>query len=86
MQLKLHATIVARTLFRGWRSPIISKLIGRAIKRISPSPPEKSTHLSTKTMYAFFQLNPPSAEEIHLRWMKSLRDEIPLTRDEIGRI
>jgi len=26
----------------------------------------------------FFQLNPPSAEEIHLRWMKSLRDEIPL--------
>ena len=28
----------------------------------------------------FFQLNPPMAEEIHLRWMKSLRDEIPLTR------
>ena len=26
----------------------------------------------------FFQLNPPLAEEIHLRWMKSLRDEIPL--------
>ena len=26
----------------------------------------------------FFQLNPPAAEEIHLRWMKSLRDEIPL--------
>ena len=26
----------------------------------------------------FFQLNPPMAEEIHLRWMKSLRDEIPL--------
>ena len=25
-----------------------------------------------------FQLNPPPAEEIHLRWMKSLRDEIPL--------
>jgi hypothetical protein len=26
----------------------------------------------------FFQRNPPPAEEIHLRWMKSLRDEIPL--------
>ena len=26
----------------------------------------------------FFQLNPPVAEEIHLRWMKSLRDEICL--------
>jgi len=28
----------------------------------------------------FFQLNPPLAEEIHLRWMKSLRDEIRLRR------
>jgi len=26
----------------------------------------------------FFQLNPSSAEEIHLRWMKSLCDEICL--------
>ena len=26
----------------------------------------------------FFQLNPPLAGEIHLRWMKSLRDEIPI--------
>ena len=26
------------------------------------------------------QLNPPMAEEIHLRWMKSLRDEILLRR------
>ena len=26
----------------------------------------------------FFQLNPPSAGETHLRWMKSLRDEISL--------
>ena len=31
----------------------------------------------------FFQLNPPLAEEIHLWWMKSLRDEIPL-RGEMG--
>ena len=30
----------------------------------------------------FFQLNPPLAEEIHLRWMKSLRDEIRLRRDK----
>jgi hypothetical protein len=29
----------------------------------------------------FFQLNPPMAEEIHLRWMKSLCDEIRLRRD-----
>ena len=36
--------------------------------------PEKSTCESK----CFFQRNPPVAEEIHLRWMKSLRDEIPL--------
>jgi hypothetical protein len=30
----------------------------------------------------FFQLNPPLAEEIYLRWMKSLRDEIPLRGDK----
>jgi len=32
----------------------------------------------------FFQLNPPVAEEIHLRWMKSLRDEICLTAGDGG--
>ena len=32
----------------------------------------------------FFQLNPPLAEEIHLRWMKSLRDEIPLRGKKRG--
>ena len=42
--------------------------------RIHPLPPEKSTCESK----CFFQRNPPAAEEIHLRWMKSLRDEIPL--------
>jgi hypothetical protein len=31
-----------------------------------------------------FQLNPPPAEEIHLRWVKSLRDEIPLRGDKEG--
>ena len=31
-----------------------------------------------------FQLNPPPAEEIHLRWMKSLRDEIPLRGNKGG--
>ncbi|MBP3321843.1 MAG: hypothetical protein J6M12_05780, partial [Clostridia bacterium] len=30
----------------------------------------------------FFQLNPPVAEEINLRWMKSLRDEICLAACE----
>ena len=42
--------------------------------------PEKSTCESK----CFFQLNPPTAEEIHLRWMKSLRDEIPLCGDRKG--
>ena len=32
----------------------------------------------------FLQLNPPPAGEIHLRWMKSLRDEIPLRGDRRG--
>ena len=32
----------------------------------------------------FFQLNPPVAGEIHLRWMKSLRDEIPLRGERRG--
>ena len=31
-----------------------------------------------------FQLNPPPAEEIHPRWMKSLRDEIPLRGNKGG--
>ena len=31
-----------------------------------------------------FQLNPPPAEEIHLRWMKSLRDEIQLRGNKRG--
>ena len=30
------------------------------------------------------KLNPPMAEEIHLRWMKSLRDEICLTAGDGG--
>ncbi len=34
----------------------------------------------------FFQLNPPLAEEIHLRWMKSLRDEILLCKIKERRI
>jgi len=32
----------------------------------------------------FFQLNPPAAEEIHLRWMKSLCDEICLAAGDGG--
>ena len=38
-----------------------------SLVRIQLSQPEKSTCASK----CFFQLNPPSAEEIHLRWMKS---------------
>jgi len=36
-------------------------------------------------LQVLFQLNPPMAEEIHLRWMKSLRDEICLAAEEISR-
>jgi hypothetical protein len=32
----------------------------------------------------FLQLNPPTAEEIRLRWMKSLRDEICLAAGDAG--
>ena len=45
------------------------------------------THVTEKSTCAskcFFQLNPPLAEEIHLRWMKSLRDEICLTAGDGG--
>ena len=42
--------------------------------------PEKSTCESK----CFFQRNPPAAEEIHLRWMKSLRDEICLAAGDGG--
>ena len=48
--------------------------------RIRPLRPEKSTCLRK----CFFQLNPPMTEEIHLRWMKSLRDEICLTAGDKG--
>ncbi len=51
--------------------------------QISPSPPEKSTHLSTRqcvlfsTKSAFVGINP-------LSWMKSLRDEILLRKVKGG--
>jgi len=45
------------------------------------APPEK---IPSATQMGFFQLNPPSAEEIHLRWMKSLRDEICLAAGDGG--
>ena len=45
------------------------------------------THVTAKNTCAsrcFLQLNPPMAEEIHLRWMKSLRDEICLSAGDGG--
>ncbi|MBO5052292.1 MAG: hypothetical protein J6D31_08860 [Clostridia bacterium] len=42
--------------------------------------PEKTTGFDL----SFFQLNPPPAEEIHLWWMKSLRDEICLAAGDGG--
>ena len=46
--------------------------------------------ISLKTLvfikFCFLQLNPPSSEEIHLRWMKSLRVEICLAAGYGGQI
>jgi hypothetical protein len=39
---------------------------------------------ASQRLALFFQLNPPMAEEIHLRWMKSLRDEILLRKVKGG--
>ena len=58
----------------GQRGQTVNLLSLTSVVRIHPLPPEKSTCESK----CFFQRNPPAAEEIHLRWMKSLRDEIPL--------
>ena len=41
--------------------------------------PEKSTHCLGRQC-VLFSTKSAFAEEIHLRWMKSLCDEIPLTR------
>ena len=54
-------------------------------KRSYPSTPARKKHTFVyQDNVCFFQLNPPLAEEIHLRRMKSLRDEIPLRGDEGG--
>ena len=46
-----------------------------------PAGGAKKKHLRKQVL---FQLNPPMAEEIHLRWMKSLRDEICLSAGDGG--
>ena len=48
----------------------------------SLAPPEKDSGLDT--ILSLFQLNPPLSEEIHLWWMKSLRDEILLRKVKGG--
>ena len=50
----------------------------RGASRVLPVRRDSECHL------VFFQLNPPLAEEIHLRWMKSLRDEICLAAGDGG--
>jgi hypothetical protein len=45
------------------------------------APQKKASKSKTCSL---FQLNPPSAGEIHLRWMKSLRDEICLAAGDGG--
>ena len=46
-----------------------------------PNPPSPTRKKPFAFANGFFQLNPPMAEEIHLRWMKSLRDEICLAAE-----
>ena len=64
----------------GQRGQTVNLLAMPSVVRIHLLPPEKSSFERT----SFFQLNPPSAEEIHLRWMKSLCDEIRLRRVRRG--
>ena len=47
-----------------------------------PAPAKEKSQVEFRL--GFFQLNPPSAEEIHLWWMKSLRDEICLAAGDGG--
>ena len=64
--------------------------VGQAVKTLAShagnmgSIPVRVTRKKHTFVYqdnvCFFQLNPPLAEEIHLRWMKSLRDEILLCK------
>ena len=63
--------------------------IAQSVERIlgkdevsGPNPDSSSRKKTVTKVTVFFQLNPPSSEEIHLRWMKSLRDEIPLVRGD----
>ena len=49
-----------------------------------PHPPPEKAHICLPKNVCFFQRNPPSLEKIHLRWMKSLCDEIPLRGDRRG--
>ena len=43
-----------------------------------------ATHEKALAKASAFSTNPPMAEEIHLWWIKSLRDEIRLRRDKRG--
>ena len=78
---------------RSSAAPIIAKgLVCPLQKAVHLNQPHTVLHLnrthdtekSTCASKCFFQLNPPFAEEIHLRWMKSLRDEICLTAGDGG--
>ena len=57
--------------------------VGHEVQIPSPQP-EKSTHLSTKTMCAFFNEIRRWRKKSHLRGMKSLRDEICLAAGDKG--
>ena len=54
----------------------------------NPPSPTRKNHLLTHVVFSMKSAvggkNPPTAEEIHLRRMKSLRDEIPLRGDVWG--
>ena len=80
--LRRHAEDFIRALLGFHRAThdFIPFRVCRQIRTGESLPPGGRWHAQA----CFFQLNPPMAEEIHLRWMKSLRDEICLTAGDGG--
>ena len=79
----------SRSNTRGTPSPSSTTMIlmcdgtHRVPRLISHTPPEKSTHLSTKTMCAFSTKSADGGRN-PLSWMKSLRNEILLRKVKGG--
>ena len=77
---RLSATpIIAKGVLYPLQNPRASKLATHGFASKSDT-----RHRKKHAQACFFQLNPPMAEEIHLRWMKLLRDEICLSAGDGG--